>query len=199
LASATVNPSTVRREFPPYVPPYRAISDKDFSSNSLSELALQPDEFVHHTREKGGDPGGIGLRTVAGRDLSGMPEPGGNVKIGKIPPSPSRAFTLYYSHILTLFSFITPLFTITFTLTFPYSLKNLKSSILSFYFSLNSHTSLSLSYFISQPLYTLLFLLLSTLYLCPYLYPHTHLLSFSLSLFLTTSRARARRAKGPDR
>ena len=33
----------------PIRPPYRAISDKDFSSNSLSELALQPDEFVHHT------------------------------------------------------------------------------------------------------------------------------------------------------
>ena len=35
---------------PPYVPPYRAISDKDFSSNRLSELALHADEFVHYTR-----------------------------------------------------------------------------------------------------------------------------------------------------
>jgi len=49
-----------------------------------------------------------------------------HVKMGRISPSPSRAFTPHYSHSLNSIPSITPLTTRTFTLTFPRSLKNLK-------------------------------------------------------------------------
>jgi len=46
--------------------------------------------------------------------------------MGRISPSPSRAFTPHYSHSLNFFSSLTPLTTRTFTLSSSRSLKNLK-------------------------------------------------------------------------
>jgi hypothetical protein len=58
-----------------------------------------------------------------GKNASEQP---GDVKMGRISPSPSRAFTPPYSHSLNAVPFVTSLFTRTFTLTFSRSLKKLK-------------------------------------------------------------------------
>ena len=55
-----------------------------------------------------------------------LPDHVKNVKMGRISPSPSRAFTPHYSHSLNSIPSITSLTTRTFTLSSSRSLKNLK-------------------------------------------------------------------------
>lgn len=59
-----------------------------------------------------------------------LPDNATHVKMGRISPSPSRAFTPHYSHSLNSIPSITPLTTRTFTLSFSRSLKNLKTRTL---------------------------------------------------------------------